>query len=105
MPKLFTALALVVASVPLSGCVTMNSQTGNATYMAHAESIDVTEMGKAEKAGQTCSQNILGLISMGDSSIGTAKQQAGINQIVTVDTVYTGYGRLYGKICTTVRGI
>ncbi|MEM7152631.1 MAG: TRL domain-containing protein [Myxococcota bacterium] len=105
MPKLITALAILVASVPLSGCVTMSSQTGNATYMGHAESLDVTEMGKAEKAGQTCSQNIAGIVSLGDSSIGTAKKQAGINQIVTVDTVYTGYGRLYGKICTTVRGI
>lgn len=92
-------------AVSTSGCVSLGSRTGNAAYMAHAEALQATELGKAEKAGQSCSSNVLGIVALGDSSIATAKKLGGVTQVVTVDTVFTGYGRFYGKICTTVRGL
>jgi len=98
-------LALCTLALGVPGCVSMGSRTGNAIYMTHAEHLGETELGKAEKAGQSCSQNVLGIVSLGDSSIGTAKRMGKVTQVVTVDTAYTGYGRFYGKICTTVRGL
>ena len=105
MRRIIIGVALGASILPATGCVSLGSRTGNATYMGHSEALDVTELGKAEKAGQSCSSNVLGIVAIGDSSIATAKKLGGVTQVVTVDTVFTGYGRLYGKICTTVRGL
>jgi len=73
--------------------------------MTHAEGDMATELGKELEAGQTCSKNVLGIVSFGDSSIATAMRMGQITQAITVDTSFTGVAGLYGKVCTTVRGI
>lgn len=93
----------VVAWLP--GCVSLGSRTGQAGYMNHTEADMATELGKELKVGQTCSKNVLGIVSYGDSSIATAMRTGKITQAITVDTSFTGIGGLYGKVCTTVRGI
>jgi hypothetical protein len=56
------------------------------------------------KSGEACAQNILGIVSTGDSSIEMAKKNSGITKIATIDRTYWSILSVYGKACTKVAG-
>ena len=60
--------------------------------------------GDVTKTGEACTQNYLGLVSLGDASIEGARKNAGIKKIAYIDSSYTNILGLYQKYCTLVRG-
>lgn len=98
--------ALVVGSV-VTGCAStgLNSRTGAALVMVAQESGMATPDAGANKMGTACSQNILGIASVGDSTIDAAKKAGGITKVSSVDYDFTNILFIYGKVCTIVRGM
>ena len=56
------------------------------------------------RTGQGCNQSYLGLIVLGDSSVGTVAQNNGITQIARVDHSSMNILGLYTRYCTIVSG-
>jgi hypothetical protein len=59
-------------------------------------------LGTAE--AEACSYNILGLVTLGDSSIATAMRDGGISKLHTIDHNYFRILGFYGKVCTRITG-
>jgi hypothetical protein len=106
--KQLTKLALsLAAGALLSGCATtgmFSSNTGGAMVALQSEGESATEAPYGNKTGEACSSNILGIISMGDSSIAAAKEAGGVSTVSAVDHKYLNILALYGKHCTIVSG-
>jgi hypothetical protein len=96
---LFGAVAL------LSGCATTGafSQTGAAMINNHREAGFSTDELVGTKIGKACSENWFGVITLGDSTISTAMEQAGITKVSTVDYDYFK-AIFYGRFCAIVKG-
>ncbi len=60
--------------------------------------------GAVSKTGEACTVNYVGLVSLGDASIETARKNAGIKKIAYIDNSYTNILGFYQKYCTLVRG-
>ena len=60
--------------------------------------------GAVKKTGEACTQNYLGLVSVGDASIEAARKNGGIKKIAYIDSSYTNILGLYQKYCTLARG-
>ena len=56
------------------------------------------------KRGEACAQNILGIVSTGDTTVEAAKHAAGITNVATIDRSYWSILSAYGKACTIVAG-
>lgn len=97
-------LALGVLTSSLAGCATMTTRTGMAAVAVQTEAGMVTELAAADKSGRACSQNILGIVTYGDSSIERAKEAGGITTVASVDYEYLKVLVFYGRVCTIVRG-
>ncbi len=99
MKKLILACAVCVL---LSACAHPPSSTGYALFQRTTNAESVAE-GRITKTGTACSENFLGIVAVGDSSITAAKRDGGIRNAVVVD--YTiDHIFLYGKRCTIVKG-
>lgn len=103
--KSIKVLALTaVAAASLSACAIAPSDAGgaflinNSVTSGHATSATV-----ATKEGRACANNILGLVITGDSSIATAKKNAGISKVVSVDREINQVV-VFNEVCTVVRG-
>ena len=59
---------------------------------------------EVKKRGEACATNILGIVASGDSSVETAKRNAGIKKVAYADTNYTNVFFFYQKGCTVVKG-
>ena len=57
-----------------------------------------------QKQGEACAKSVLGVYAFGDASIETAKKNAGITKVATVDHATTNILYLYGQYCTVVYG-
>ncbi len=103
--KLIKTLALVALAGSVSACAVLPSDAGRA-FLANVgqTSGHATEAVAATKEGRACSQNILGLVVTGDSSIHTAKKNGGITQVSSVDRDQLQAMYFYAKSCTVVRG-
>lgn len=97
-------LALAGAAVVLGGCASMNTRTGMAAVAVQTEAGTVTEVAEDDKLGRACSQNVLGIVTYGDSSIDRAKALGGITRVASVDYEYLKVLVFYGRVCTIVRG-
>lgn len=99
-------LSLVVFATVISGCATTGymSKTGPALVIVAKESEGATAVDKDTKVGESCSHNILGLVSAGDNSIDTAKRNGRITQVSSYDTDFLNVLGIYGRACTIVRG-
>jgi hypothetical protein len=106
MNKLFKATLLSLAILGLTGCATtgFSSHTGGAIISLQTEAGEATEHDGADKTGEACSSNILGLIAMGDSTVSAAMASGGIQTVSTIDYKYLNILALYGKVCTIVTG-
>ncbi|MEK6707138.1 MAG: TRL-like family protein [Bdellovibrionota bacterium] len=90
----------------VSGCATtgMMSSTGAAAISSFSEGVTATSAGQVSKVGRSCSQNILGIVSLGDSSIDAARRNGRISTIAIVDREILNILYLYGQSCTVVKG-
>lgn len=100
------ALALTLAVSPsiFGGCASLSTRTGFALVATQTEAGLVTEVAAADKHGQACSHNVLGIVTYGDSSIQTAKAKAGITNVAAVDYEFLRVLVFYGRVCTIVHG-
>jgi hypothetical protein len=105
---ILTGLGLGFALMATTACGSAStgwtSKTGGAMVVLHKESGNATSHSDASKQGSACSMNILGLISMGDSSVKAAKAAGGITKVSTVDFKYMNILALFGQVCTEVKG-
>lgn len=90
----------------LSGCATTgaSSNTGFAAIANHREAGFATDLANATKTGISCSENFLGVVTTGDSTIEAAKLSGGITKVASVDYDYYRVIGFYGKVCTIVKG-
>ncbi|MFB6263021.1 MAG: TRL-like family protein [Bradymonadaceae bacterium] len=110
--KLSLLVGLIGASFALSGCASVMNPTGilftsTKASTNHPTNTDTGKDGKAlgSKKGKACSNTILYLIGMGDSSLKTAAQNGGIKKVHTVDQSNMAIlGGAYVKHCTIVTG-
>ena len=66
--------------------------------------VNATTSTGISKSGQSCATNLLGLIAVGDSSISTAKEKAGISKVANIDHQSTTVLGLFSNFCTIVEG-
>jgi len=101
------ALILILSTLVLTSC---GSSTRSGVTGGLVSSWKDTISGVAdnsvevEKRGEACATNILGIVASGDSSIETAKRNAGIKKVAFADTSYLNVLGLYQKGCTVVKG-
>jgi hypothetical protein len=98
---------LILASL-LSGCATgsITSHTGPGfIYTDHYEADLVTANQVGRKRGQSCTENVLGLVTWGDASMTAAMKNGGITVVSSVDRYYHSVLSMYGKMCVIVTGI
>jgi hypothetical protein len=106
--KNFTVLALSAAmlSTLSVGCAFATGGQGVVSgliYSGYKMGGDVGP-GTGTKTGQACASSILGLVGVGDASIGAAKQAGGITQVAHVDHEVFSLLGLYASSCTIVVG-
>tara|TARA_B100000927_G_C16236109_1_gene377461 strand:+ start:242 stop:547 length:306 start_codon:yes stop_codon:yes gene_type:complete len=97
-------LNLFLVSLVLTGCAAtphmpaflFSSTKGNVT--------STLARGAVKKTGSSCTKNFLGLVSVGDASIESARKDAGIKKIAYIDNSYKNILGLYQEYCTLVRG-
>lgn len=89
-----------------AGCATTGSytRTGASLVSNFQEAGMATRETNATKRGESCSQNILGIASTGDSSIDSAKKDGGITRVASVDYKVFNILFVYGRLCTVVTG-
>jgi hypothetical protein len=103
---MLTATSLAFAIVALTGCATtgVSSTTGYAVIAFYKEGVGATEHDVADKTGKACTNNILGIIAIGDASVEAAKRAGGIKKVSTVDKDIMNILGLFGQNCTIVTG-
>jgi len=83
---------LSFSSVLLSGCATGNSATGPGfIYSDHYEGIMATSNQSGRKRGEACTENILGLVTTGDASMGAAMKNGAITVVSSIDRHFHSY--------------
>lgn len=98
--------ALAFALATITGCATtgLSSTTGYAVISFYKEGVSATEHEVAEKTGKACTNNILGVIAIGDASIEAAKRAGGVKKVASVDKDIMNILGLFGQNCTIVTG-
>jgi hypothetical protein len=98
-------LALVTGSVFITGCAVVTSPVGNGgLYTGVQGPLEVGSETGSSKKGESCAQNILGLVAMGDASIAAAKDNGGITRVSSVDHDSLSVLGLFSRFCTQVSG-
>jgi hypothetical protein len=98
------ALCLTLAaSGALGGCAGASPRTGPAIIAVQTEAGSATEVGGIDKRGRSCSRNILGIVSFGDSSVAKAKADGRITHVASIDHKYTSV-IVFHRVCTIVYG-
>ncbi len=102
--KVFLSCA-AVAAMTLASCSTVTSQSGiGAIYTGVNEGQMVTSNQLGSKVGSGSTIGVLGLVSVGDASIQTAANAAGIKKISHVDAKKTSVLGLFAKYQILVYG-
>lgn len=98
----FIAVLLLTLS---AGCATTGgfSHTGFAIINNHKEVGFANGDGPTTKTGRACSENFLGIITLGNSTLEEAMKVGAIEKIATVDYDYFK-AIFYGRFCVIVRG-
>ena len=95
---LTTGLALAV-----TGCANVRGPVP-AALSFYAAPLDAGTATSADKRGEACAQNILGIAAWGDASIDAAKKAGGITRVASVEQLPTRVLGYYARFCTVVRG-
>ncbi|MFN7135127.1 MAG: TRL-like family protein [Myxococcales bacterium] len=107
--KLVRILALGALAASLSGCAGIAfagrgvPQAGLYVDAQTGEQVTQNALGGKSSAPQ-CASSILGIVTTGDASVGTAAKQAGITRIAVVDQQYSNLLGLFAKYCVVVHG-
>lgn len=106
MRSRFMLASLVFVLATLTGCATtgVTSTTGYAVIAFYKEGVGATEHDVNDKTGKSCTNNILGLIAIGDASVEAAKRAGGIKKVASVDKDIMNILGLFGQNCTIVTG-
>ena len=99
---LVTGLISLAIAVSTTGCAV--SPVSGAINVAKWDGAISNPGVATQKTGEACAQSILGLVAFGDASIETAKKNAGITKVATVDHQTTNILYFYGQYCTVVYG-
>jgi len=102
MKKILVAFA--VSSLFLSGCAMVATPVNGQLFTDVKGPINVGSGYASSKTGEACASSILGAIATGDASIDTAKKNAGIKEVTTIDHHSTSVLGLYSQFCTIVKG-
>ncbi|MCM1405451.1 MAG: TRL-like family protein [[Clostridium] fimetarium] len=96
---------IAVAGLALASCSTVSSGSGmGVLYTGVTEGQIATSNSLGTKVGTSSSLGVLGLVSVGDASIQTAANSAGIKKISHVDVQKTSILGLYASYKTVVYG-
>jgi hypothetical protein len=90
-------------SLLLGGCASTTPVNG-ALYSDIRGPVAATHLPKGNLKGESCATSYLGLVALGDASIGAAAEKAGITNIVHVDQHSTNILGLIHTYCTEVSG-
>ena len=100
-----TVLVLLSSLLVFSACATNASRTGSGLlFDSFQESGTATTATSTDKSGSACSYNILGLFSVGDSSVDRAKYKGNVKSVSSVDYEYLNILHLFASVCTIVKG-
>ncbi len=102
-------LALLVSlSLLLASCAQTRSGVSSAalvTVWSDTISGSVNNSIEFNKSGSACVINVLGLVSVGDSSVEAAKKDGSVTKIAVADTTYFNFlFGLFQRGCTVVKG-
>lgn len=99
------AIYLTLALTTLSACAAPLASTGpGAIFTEVKEAVQANNGVKISKSGEACAQNILGIVSVGETTVEAAKKNAGITQVATIDRSFWSILGVYAKACTVVAG-
>jgi len=105
MNKLSKVLITTILLAGLSSCVGTGVSSGPGLLFTSAkEGVMAVNNQKIDRTGTSCGQTVLGIVAFGDSSVQSAKQSAGIQNVATIDRDYFSILGLYGKSCLIVSG-
>ncbi|MHA1550012.1 MAG: TRL-like family protein [Alphaproteobacteria bacterium] len=82
----------------------MPSKTGGGVLFQDVTESELVTANTGSKTGEACSTNVLGLVSLGDSSAEAAKKNGRISRVASVDAKLSSILGLFGKRCTIVKG-
>ena len=104
MKILFLSM-ITLLGMGLTGCANVRGPAP-AALSFYASPVDAGPAAIAQpgKRGEACAQNILGLVATGDASIDSAKRNAGITRVASVEQTAARVLGYYAKYCTIVRG-
>ena len=98
-------ILVILSILALSGCATSGVSSGPGAFFTSAvEGKSAINGVKINKTGKACGHNILGIVSTGDSSVQTAKNDGQISNVATIDRDYFSILGLYSKSCIIING-
>lgn len=100
--NILAGVAALGIAIAMSGCSV--SPVQGAINVAKWDGPISNPTVSAQKNGEACAHSILGLVAFGDASIETAKRNAGIKKVATVDHRTLNVFYFYGGYCTVVYG-
>lgn len=99
------ALLILSLLFILPSCTTPATSSGAGILFTDAkEGLFIDNNVKASKTGEACESSILGIITSGDSSVETAKNNGNIKNVSTMNRTYFGVLGVYGKSCLIIQG-
>lgn len=103
--KALSLSALALLALGLGGCANVSGPAPAAlSFYAAPVTLGPQDSAAPSKRGEACAANILGLVATGDASIDTAKKNAGITRVASVDHSSTRVLGYYARFCTIVKG-
>lgn len=103
--KALSLSALALLALGLGGCANVSGPAPAAlSFYAAPVALGPQDSAAPSKRGESCAANILGLVATGDASIDTAKKNAGITRVASVDHSSTRVLGYYARFCTIVKG-
>lgn len=97
--------ALALLALSLGGCANVSGPVPAAlSFYAAPVTLGPKDTVAHTKRGEACASNILGAIATGDASIDSAKKNAGITRVASVDHISTRVLGYYARFCTIVKG-
>lgn len=96
---------IFILLMSLSACAISNPPSGHGfVYTEATEVIYYDPYIKPQQKATLCSDNILGLVSTGDSGFTALKLNSGIRKISTMEREYKSILSLYVRSCLIVKG-
>lgn len=105
--KIVLKFIILILFLFQAGCATTGafSKTGYSFITLTEESGGLGyDRGMSKAFGEACSMNILGIVSVGDSSLEAARKENNLTKITHYDTSYLKIASLFGKVCTKAYG-